>query len=91
MEKIQFDFVNYTFSAVISLVAAIIGIAYPLMMTAVHRFQDFYHTDDVIDWFMAERVYKQFMRLLKRSIPISVLTPFMLYLSGEFFRYPWRC
>lgn len=85
MKEMQFDFVNYTFSAVISLVAAIIGVAYPLMMTVVHRFQDFYHTDDVIDWFMTENVYKQFMRLLKLSIPISVLTPFMLYLSGSFF------
>lgn len=80
-----FDFLNYTFSAAISLVAAIVGLAFPLVITVIHRLQELYDTDDVIDWFMDEPVYKNFVRLLKISIPVSVLTPFALYLLEPYF------
>lgn len=76
----NFDFPNYTFSAIISVFAAIIGLAFPFILQMTHRFQDIYKTDNVIDWFTDEKRYKQFLWWLKFSIPVMVLFPFTLLL-----------
>ena len=68
------------FSGLLSLFAAIIGLAYPFIMQTMERIQNRYVSEKVIDWFQKESSLCNFFALLKINIPIAILTPFLLYL-----------
>lgn len=76
----EFHFSDYTFSAIISVFSAIIGLAFPFCLSMIHRFQDIYKTDNVVEWFVEEQAYKEFLWILKLSIPITISMPFILFL-----------
>lgn len=78
-----FDFTNYTYSGILSLFTAVIGLSFPFILQVIHRLQDIYHTDKVLDWFTEENEYKRFFLLLRCSVVLAILMPLSLYLIGN--------
>lgn len=68
------------FSGLLSLFAAVIGLAYPLILQAIERIQERYTTERVSHWFEEETAFTRFFFMLKANIPIAFLAPFFLFL-----------
>ena len=52
----SFDFSNYTYSGLIGIFSAIIGMCYPLMLQAIDRIDEKYNVARFVDLFKQERV-----------------------------------
>ena len=76
----MFDFINYTYSALMSLFAMVVGLAYPAILQAIQRIDDTYHDDFMIKRFMEENIYKFFNIVLVVALGIGFTVPFLLYL-----------
>ena len=69
-----------TFSGLLSLFTAVIGLAYPFILQAIERIQERYITERVSHWFEEETTFARFFFMLKANIPIAFLAPFFLFL-----------
>lgn len=74
-----FDVINYTYSGLISIFSMIMGMAYPLVNTAITEIDTKYGGNRFSDKVLSESEYKRFRAILAISIVVSVLTPFVLY------------
>ena len=74
----HFDFFNYTFSAVVSLVTAVFGLSYPLLIESIHKIDVKYNSIRLKNRFEKSEIYKNYNKLLRLSIFIAVFMPFML-------------
>lgn len=83
----NFNFGNFTsldvFSGLLSLFAAVIGLAYPFILQVRDRIQSRYVLEKVVDWFQHEPYLRRFFTLLKINIPITLLNPYLLYIFRE--------
>ena len=77
-----FDFSDYTYSGLISIFSAIIGLCYPLLLQAIDRIDEKYHVIRFVELFKEEVVYGRFNLLLLLSITFAVIDPFALYLTS---------
>lgn len=59
-----FDFSNYTYSGLIGIFSAIIGMCYPLLLQAIDRIDEKYHVIRFVELFKEEVVYGRFNHLL---------------------------
>lgn len=75
-----FDFSNYTYSGLVGLFSAIIGMYYPLMLQAIDKIDEKYHVCRFVELFKEEKVYGRFNVLLLWSIAFAVVEPFALFL-----------
>ena len=73
-----------TFSGLLSLFTAVIGLAYPFILQAIERIQERYITERVSHWFEEETTFARFFFMLKANIPIAFLAPFFLFLFFVF-------
>lgn len=80
----MFDFFNYNFSSLISIFAALMGMAYPLILQAIQRIDDMYKSTKLATFFQNQWFFRLFSGLLLVSIPISVVAPFLLYYHNSF-------
>lgn len=71
------------FSGLLSLFAAVIGLAYPFILQVRERIQSRYILEKVVDWFQQEPTLNRFLTLLRINIPIALLNPFLLYLFRQ--------
>lgn len=78
----MFDFVNYTFSGLMSVFGAIIGLAYPIILQSIQRIDEQYNSVRLASQFQQELVFRLFQCILFSNIIISTLAPFALYLGG---------
>lgn len=80
--KLNFgDFTSLdVFSGLLSLFAAVIGLAYPFILQVRERIQNRYVLEKVVDWFQQEPSLSRFLTLLRINIPIALLNPFLLYI-----------
>ncbi len=78
----DFDFSDYTYSGMIGIFSAIIGMCYPLMLQAIDRIDEKYHVSRFVELFKKETVYGRFNRLLLLSIAFAVIEPFVLYIMS---------
>lgn len=87
-----FDVINYTYSGLISIFSMIMGMAYPLVNTAITEIDTKYGVNRFSDKVLSEPEYKRFRTILAISIVVSLLTPFVLYyLSGiSTWMYYWE-
>ena len=87
-----FDVINYTYSGLISIFSMIMGMAYPLINTAITEIDTKYGVNRFSDKVLSEPEYKRFRTILAISIVVSLLTPFVLYyLSGiSTWMYYWE-
>lgn len=75
----MFDFFNYNFSSLISIFAALMGMAYPLILQAIQRIDEMYNSSKLAAYFQKQWFFLLFSRLLLVSIPVSIVAPFLLY------------
>ena len=76
-----FNFTSFDmFSGMLSLFAAIIGLAYPFILQVRSQIKSRYISEKVIDWFLNEPWFRSFLCILRINIPIAILNPFLLYL-----------
>ena len=73
------DFFNYNFSSLISIFAALMGMAYPLILQAIQRIDEMYNSSKLAAYFQKQWFFLLFSRLLLVSIPVSIVAPFLLY------------
>lgn len=86
-----FDVINYTYSGLISIFSMIMGMAYPLVNTAITEIDTKYGSNRFSDKVLSEPEYNRFRAILAISIVVSILTPFVLYyLNGiSIWMYYW--
>ena len=80
----MFDFFNYNFSSLISIFAALMGMAYPLILQAIQRIDEMYNSSKLAAYFQKQWFFLLFSRLLLVSIPVSIVAPFLLYYFRDF-------
>lgn len=73
-----FDFFNYTFSSVISLVTAVFGMSYPLLIESIQKINDRYQSYDIKTKFEESVRFKGYNIVLVLSVLIAVIMPFLL-------------
>ena len=72
------DFFDYNFSSLISIFAALMGIAYPLVLQAIQRIDEMYKSTKLAAFFLKQWYFRLFSCLLLLTIPISIVVPFLL-------------
>lgn len=75
----MFDFFDYNFSSLISIFAALMGMAYPLILQAIQRIDDTYNSTKLATFFQNQWFFRLFSGLLLLTIPVSVVLPFLLH------------
>lgn len=78
----MFDFTNSSFSSLITIFSAIIGLAYPVLLQSIQRIDEQYNSTRLSYRFQEEVVFNLFQFFLFSNIIISVLFPFILYISN---------
>lgn len=74
----MFDFTNYTYSGLLSLVSAVFGISYPLILDAISNIDNKYGTTILTQYFLKEKRYRIFKGLLIINLIMAVTIPFTL-------------
>lgn len=78
-----FDVINYTYSGLISIFSMIMGMAYPLINSAITDIDAKYGGSRVSMNVLEEPIYCRFRAFLAISVVVSLLTPFVLYFFNE--------
>ena len=74
----KFEFTNYTFSGLLSILASLYGVGYPLIVQSISRIFTQYNSALLSRRFSKEPVYKAFQILIIVNMVIAVLAPFVL-------------
>lgn len=74
----MFDFTNYTYSGMLSIVAAVFGIAYPQINASIERIDDKYGSSLLTTKLKNEKAFAIFNVLLIVNLIIAVVNPFLL-------------
>lgn len=74
-----FDFTNYTFSGLLSILASLYGVGYPLIMQSIGRIYTQYDSTLLANRFTKETIYRAFQVLLILNLLFAVSTPFLLH------------
>lgn len=77
---LNWDFTNYTFSFLISLLSAILGICHPLLLESIRKIDEQYGSSILSARFQKESVFKWFQSLMKVCLCISFVVPFLMLL-----------
>ncbi len=79
----MFDFFDYNFSSLISIFAALMGVAYPLTLQAIQRIDEMYRSTKLAAYFQRQWFFRLFSGSLLVAIPMSIVAPFLLYYYSE--------
>lgn len=74
----MFDFVNYTYSGVLSVLSALFGLSYPLILGCIEKIDAKYHSTKLSARFLEEKVFIVFKVLLIVNLVIAVVFPFLM-------------
>ena len=74
----SFDFTNYTFSGLLSILASLYGVGYPLIVQSIGSIYKQYDSDLISRRFSKEPVYKWFQILMVVNMAIAITAPFIL-------------
>ncbi len=83
----MFDFINYTYSGMLAIVAAVFGIAYPQINCSIERVDDKYHSSMLTARFRRQISFVIFKVCLIVNLCIVVLNPFFLDESERSYLY----
>ena len=83
----MFDFANYTYSGLLSLISALFSIGYPLIMDSINRIDAKYSSTLLTAKLQKEMVFFCFRTLLVVNLILAVLIPFMMYGSNISYLY----
>lgn len=74
----MFDFVNYTYSGVLSVLSTLFGLSYPLILSCIEKIDTKYHSTKLSARFLEERVFTLFKFVLILNLIIAVVIPFFM-------------
>lgn len=84
----MFNFFSNTYSAVVTIFAALLGISFPLILQSIQRIDEKYDSAVISDRFEDENIYKIFKWLLYIYAVIVCIVPFILsFLSNVEMEY----
>ena len=91
----MFNFFSNTYSAVVTIFAALLGISFPLILQSIQRIDEKYDSAVISDRFEDENIYNFFKWLLYIYAVIVCIVPFILsflqmwngVLDKQFFYY----
>ena len=75
---VNWDFTNYTFSFLVSLVSAILGIAHPLFLESIRKIDEQYESTVLSSLFQHARIFRLHRIALFVAIAISFVAPFAM-------------
>ena len=87
-----FDVINYTYSGLISIFSMIMGMAYPLVNSAITEIDTKYGGNRISEKVLSEPEYIRFRSILTVAIAVSVLSPFVLHClrDSSILMYCWE-
>ena len=74
----MFDFVNYTYSGVLSVLSTLFGLSYPLILGCIEKIDAKYHSTKLSARFLEEKIFIVFKVLLIVNLVIAVVFPFLM-------------
>lgn len=74
----MFDFVNYTYSGLLSIIAALIGLACPLIIGRIENIDERYECTQMTERFKNEFSFRLFEWLMVLNIIVAILFPFLI-------------
>ncbi len=74
----MFDFVNYTYSGVLSVLSTLFGLSYPLILSCIEKIDAKYNSTKLSARFLEERVFVTFKYALILNLVIAVVFPFLM-------------
>jgi len=74
----MFDFVNYTYTGVLSVISTLFGLSYPLILSCIEKIDAKYHSTKLSSRFLEERAFVAFKYILILNLLISVVFPFLM-------------
>ena len=83
----MFDFTNYTYSGMLSIVSAVFGIAYPLINSSIERIDEKYDSSMLTSRFSNEFHFNLFKWTLAINLAVVVINPFLLDQSEYVYVY----
>ena len=77
----MFDFINYTYSGMLSIVAAVFGIAYPHINNSIIQVDEKFHSTMITNRFKEKKIFSAFKFILIINLICIVLIPFLMDMS----------
>ena len=74
----MFDFVNYTYSGVLSILSTLFGLSYPLVIGCIEKIDDKFGSTKLSERFMSETSFKWFKTSLVINLVMAVIFPFFM-------------
>ena len=74
----MFDFLNYTYSGVLSILSALFGLSYPLILGCIEKIDIKYHSTKLSARFLMEKAFIGFKALLILNLVLAVVLPFLM-------------
>ncbi len=74
----MFDFVNYTYSGILSILSTLFGLAYPLVIGCIEKIDDKFGSTKLSERFMGETIFRWFKASLVINLVMAVLFPFLM-------------
>lgn len=74
----MFDFVNYTYSGILSILSTLFGLSYPLVIGCIEKIDDKFGSTKLSERFMSEISFKCFKTSLVINLVMAVLFPFLM-------------
>ena len=75
----EFTFTDYTFSGLLSILAALYGVGYPLIIQSIEKISAQYSSSHISERFTREGRYLLFQGLLILNMAFAITTPFLLH------------
>ena len=74
----MFDFPNYTYSGILSILSTLFGLSYPLVIGCIEKIDDKYGSTLLSERFQDEPILKWFKASLVINLVMAVLFPFLM-------------
>ena len=74
----MFDFVNYTYSGILSVLSTLFGLSYPLVIGCIEKIDNKFGSTKLSERFMSETSFKCFKISLVINLIMAVLFPFLM-------------
>lgn len=75
----EFTFSDYAFSGLLSILAALYGVGYPLIIQSIEKIYTQYKSLSISDRFIKEPIYSVFQVLLVINLVFAISAPFLLH------------
>lgn len=77
-----FTFTDYTYSGLLSILASLYGVGYPLIIQSISSIYSQYDSSRLANRFTSETIYKVFQIVLVVNLVVAVTIPFLLHIGN---------